>query len=173
MTESLYFAGADATLTVKDKATTPVPTTVGACDGWSFEVTWQRNDKYSADSIFLRAAAKYQLEVAVKMKFYAANPLITAGTWWLFQSLRGGGASGKDKNNDVVSIGNIADTSACTLFDISGTVEPFSNNSGVVEFGVTAEDAVVTSFPFAAKENEWMAFEVTADAADVVYTNPT
>ena len=32
----IILRGTDAVLTVKDKATTPVTTTVGACDGWSF-----------------------------------------------------------------------------------------------------------------------------------------
>ena len=126
-------------------------------------VTWQHNEKYTAESIFLRGAVRYQLEVAVKMKFYAANPLITAGTWWLFQSLRGGGVDGKDKNGDVVTIGKIADTSNVTMFDITGTVVPFRTGTGFKELNVTAEDAVVTSFPFAAKENEWMVFEVSAE----------
>jgi hypothetical protein len=164
MSEALYFAGADATLKAG-------AVSIGAVSGWSFEITWQRNDKYSSESIFLRAAAKYQMEISVKMKIASFDPTVGGeGAWWLFKSLAGGGATNVDKNGDAITIGHIGDTSAVSLFDIVGEVAPF--NTGGAKVMVTAEDCYVTGFPFEVKENEWVYMEITADAADVVYTNP-
>lgn len=161
MTASMYFAGADATITADGTA-------VGAVSGWSFEASWQENEKYASDSIFPRASAKYQFACEVKMKIASFNPDIT-GTWWVFKSLRGGGADGKDKNGATVTIGKIADTSMVTYFDVIGSADP--NTTAGVNMTITAEDCYLTNFPFQVKENEWVLIDLTADAADLTYSN--
>jgi len=165
---SLYFAGADASITAGGD-------TIGAVSGWNFNISWERNDKYSSDSIFMRATAKYRQKVEVKLKYAAIDPTVSGGTWWAFKSLRGGGDTGIDKNGTSVDMGSIADTSKLTFFDIAGTVQPF-NTSGTTTYAkitATAENCYLDGFPFEVKENEWMFVDATAHAADIVFTNPT
>jgi len=164
---SLYFTGADASITAGGD-------TIGAVSGWNFNISWERNDKYSSDSIFMRATARYRQKVEVKLKYAAIDPTVSEGTWWAFESLRGGGDTGVDKNGDAVDMGSIADTSKLTFFDIVGTVEPF-NTSGTTTYAnitATAADCYLDGFPFEVKENEWMFVDATAYAADIVFTNP-
>lgn len=166
MSESLYFAGADATLTAGGSSITAV-------SGWNFEVTWQTNEKYASDSVFLRAAARYQLAIQVKFKIASFDPTTSASTWWLYKSLAGGGATNVDKNGDAITMGTMGDTSKVSYFDIVGAVTPFTTGASFKPITVTAEDCYLTGYPFEVRENEWVYMDCTADAADVVYTNPS
>lgn len=153
MSESVYFAGADAVMTLGGAS-------LAGIKGWSFEIQWDHNDLYSMDSIFLLASAKFNQRIPIKMKYVKFDPLVT--TWWVCNVLHP--STGFD--------GTIEDTSKVKEFTITGLVKPFTSAGGEANLLATISGVYFEGFPFAVDENEWVVLDLSAIGSDCVFSNP-
>lgn len=159
MSAGVYFAGADATLTIDSTA-------VAAIHGWSFTISWEINDLYGSGSIFKIASARYNQKVEVKLKYAKFDPAAS----FITKTVKGDAASGTKR-------GSIYDTTKVARFTMVGTVDAFTEDpdaTGTVNTGddmtVTISNIYLEGVPFAMQELDWVAIDMTGIGDSVTIT---
>jgi hypothetical protein len=154
MTAGVYFAGADATLTVDTVA-------VAAIHGWSFTISKDVNDLYGSGSIFKIASAQYNLKVEVKLKYAKFDPASS----YIAKTIMGDGVSGT-----TIYKGSIYDTTKISRFTIVGTVDAFDEDDGSIgtDLSVTVSNVYLEGVPFQMSELDWVAVDMTGIGTSVV-----
>lgn len=151
MAESLYFGGADASLTVGG-------TTVAVVKGWGLTITFDTFPATGMDSIKMKAIARGNAKIEVKFKFLKFNPDVAS--WWLYDVLDPLGEG---------TPGEVYDTSRCKFFDIVGQVEAYDGVGAM--FKATVKNCTFESIPFSVAENAWTAIDMTAIGQQVEFAN--
>jgi len=160
MAEDVYFGGADASVGVKVGS---FDLELCAIQGFSFNLEFQTNDLYGANSIFLIASARYQQLVDIKMKLCCFNP---AAAGWIAEVIGGDAPTGYVTGRTK---GSIKDTSRYKKAVISGSVKP--SIAANTPFAATISDAVFEQIPFNLEENNWVAMDLSATGSDLVLSN--
>lgn len=154
MTAGVYFAGADATLTVGSAA-------VAAIHGWSFTLSWDINDLYGSGSIFKIASARYNQKVEMKIKYAKFDPAST----YIADTIMGDATAGTSHK------GSIYNTSKIKRFTVEGTCDAFSEDDGTIgtDIKVTITNVYLEGVPFQMNENDWIALDMTGigDAVNI------
>jgi hypothetical protein len=148
MTAGVYFAGADATLTIDTVA-------VAAIHGWSFTISKDVNDLYGSGSIFKIASAQYNVKVEVKIKYAKFDPASS----YIANTIKGD----VEGLSDPVYKGSICDTTKVKRFSVVGTVDAFDEDDGTVgtDLSVTVANVYLEGVPFQMSELDWVAVDMT------------
>lgn len=145
MAEGVYFAGADATLSIG-------AVSVAAIHGWSFTLSWDVNDLYGSSSIFKIASARYNQKVEVKIKYAKFDPAVA----FIKETIEGDGTT-EDKK------GSIFDTSKIKRYDVVGTVDAFEDDDGDTgtNLSATITNVYLEGIPLQMQEMDWIAVDLT------------
>jgi hypothetical protein len=151
MAESIYFGGADATITVDGQ-------TLAVVKGYGANIRFDHNELYGMDSIKRVAIAKFKCRVECNFKWVKFDP--TLGSWFIYDVLNPGGTA---------SPGAIEDTSCEYYLDINFAIAPFCNAEGT-PLQLTVSDAYLIGVPFGLAENDWVTLDVKALGKTAAFT---
>lgn len=147
---SVYFVGADATLSVapKDKygGTAGTAILLAVVRGWNASVKFESKPLYAMDTIRRIAIARCKCRVEGNIKFSEFDP--TVASWWVAKIL---------SPTLTTTDGTVEDTSYHKFFDLTGVAKP---NTGSTDLELSVGDARFDSVPFSVEEHEWVALDM-------------
>ena len=165
MAESLFFAGADAKISVQPQASfggavEGSALTLAVVHDWSFKVSAEHKELRGMDTIFRMGVARCRLKIEGSLNYAKFDPTVT--TWWLATVL----------NPDLETPdGTTGDTSRNKYFQIVGNIKPFT--PGAANLRVTITDVYFKEVPIGLQANEWVSLNLSWVGRDLTWSNPT